>query len=172
MKNGRHEIDCGHLGSMIMFKTEDNYNLYFDGMISQAHETNFKELIEKHQLDPKILDLLKINYNFTINDSYSLHQVILWLLYKTLESYAITIIFSETDHPYGCEYQSKVDFYVEANGSFDYELKNSIFFYADSAQSEECKKRIKERSIGFDKDCRVKGNVEAMDLESFVKSIA
>ena len=156
---------------MIMFKTEDNYNLYFDGMIAQVHEASFKKLIEEHQLDPEILNLLKRHYNFTISDSYNLHQILLWALYRILGSYAITIMFAEVEHPYGCEYQSRVDFYVEANGSFDYELKNSIFLYADSAQSEECKKRIEERSIGFDKDCRVQGNIGAMDLKSFVNSM-
>ena len=154
-----------------MFRTEDNYNLYFDGVISQNNRAIMAKLIQQHQLDMEVIKLVDRHHNFRIHDSYSSHRILIWILYEALGVYAITIFFAELEHPPGCEYQSRVDFYVAGNGSFDYELKNSIFLYTDSAQSEECKQRIEERSIGFDKDCRVKGNIEAMDLESFVNSI-
>ena len=154
-----------------MFKTNDNYNLYFDGVISLDQEASFKKLIDKHQLDVELTNLLKMHHNFTINNSYKLHKSLLWILYDTLGEYAITVFFAEAEHPLGCEYQSKVDFYVDARGNFDYESKNNLFLYDDHESSDECIARIAQKSVGFDKDCRVKGNIKGMDIEAFVESV-
>ena len=35
-----------------MFRTGDNYNLYYDGLISEEQETNPKSLIMQHQISP------------------------------------------------------------------------------------------------------------------------
>ncbi len=155
-----------------MFKTEDNYNLYFDGAISSDQEAIFEKLIEKYQLDAKFINLLKQHHNFRILDSYNLHRSVIWFLCQSLQSYAITIYFAEVEHPAGCEYQSKVDFYVDMSGHFDYELRNSLFLYDDYESSSECMERITQSSVGFDKDCKVRGNMRRMDLEAFVKSIS
>jgi hypothetical protein len=155
-----------------MFKTDDNYNLYFDGALSQDHKKNLEKLIHEYQLDPKFINLLKRQYNFRIYNSYNLHKILLWVLYEALGPYAITIFFAEIEHPAGCEYQSRVDFYLDLNGNFDYELKNSLFLYAEHDSSDECKERIDQKLIGFDKDCRVRGNISASDLETFVKSLS
>ena len=155
-----------------MFRTEDNYNLYFDGVISQNNRAIMAKLIQQHQLDMEVIKLVDRHHNFRIHDSYSSHRILLWILYEALGVYAITIFFAELEHPPGCEYQSRVDFYVAGNGSFDYELKNSLFTYAERDLSDECKERIEQESIGFDKDCRVRGNMRRMDLETFEKSIS
>ena len=154
-----------------MFKTEDNYNLYFDGVVSQDHIAVLEELVRKHELQPEFINLVKRDHNFRIHHSYNRHRSLLWVLYKTLGPYAITIFFAELEHPRGCEYQSRVDFYVEVNGRFEYELKNSLFLYADYDGSEECQGRIEERSMGFDEDRIVRGNIQEMDLETFEKSV-
>ncbi len=49
-----------------MFKTDDNYNLYYDGTVSGDQETAFQTLIEEHQLSPEFTELLKRDYNFLI----------------------------------------------------------------------------------------------------------
>jgi hypothetical protein len=154
-----------------MLKTEDNYNLYFDGVISQNNREIFAKLIIKHQLDTELINLVERQHNFRIYSSYNSHGIVLWILYKVLGEYAITIFFAELDHPFGCEYQSRVDFYVAGNGNFDYELKNSLFIYAEFDLSDKCKERIEQESIGFGKDCTVRDNMRRMDLEAFEKSI-
>jgi hypothetical protein len=88
-----------------------------------------------------------------------------------LGPFAITIFFAENDHPPGCEYRAKVDFYVDATGNFDYELKNHLFIYEDFRLSEKCEERKAQESIGFEKDRRIKGNIREMELETFIKSI-
>ena len=155
-----------------MFKTEDNYNLYFDGVISGNNREIFAKLTRQHQLDMELANLVERHHNFRIYDSYNSHRILLWILYKALGEYAITIFFAEFEHPPGCEYQSRIDFYVAANGSFDYELKNSLFRYAENDLSGKCKERIEKESIGFDKDWKARGNMRIMDLEAFVKSIS
>ena len=155
-----------------MFKTDDNYNLYFDGVISSDQEDSFKKLLEDHQLDLEITNLLKIHHNLRINNSYKLHKIVLWVLYEALGPYAISIFFAEIEHPPGCEYQSRVDFYVDVSGNFDYELRNGLFLYDDHESSDECIERIAQKSAGFDKDCRIRGNIKGMDLETFIKSIS
>ena len=154
-----------------MFRTDDNYNLYYDGMISEDQEANFKTLIEQHQLSAEFAALLKRHYNFSIPNTYGEHKKLLWILFKTLGPFAITILSAEEVHPPGCEYQVRVDFYIEANGNFDYELKNSLFLYDDYGSSDECKERIERKAIGFDKDCRVKANMGQMDLNDFIEKI-
>ena len=155
-----------------MFKTDDNYNLYYDGVISQDQESKFKELVQKHQLQPNFIDLVKRHHNFMINNSFNLHRILLWSLYDILESYAITIFFAEAEHPLGCEYKSRIDFFVDINGSFDYELKNSLYIYGDYDLSDECEERNEHDSIGFDKDCRVRGNIRGMDLDTFLDTVS
>lgn len=154
-----------------MFKTEDNYNLYFDGRVSQNHEANFKKLIQQNQLDPELINLPKQQHNLRIYDSYKLHKVLLWILYEVLGPYAITIFFAEVEHPRGCEYQCRVDFYLGVNRRYDYELKNTLFLYEDHGLSDEYKRRVEKKSFGFDRDCRHKGEISGMDLETFVKTL-
>ena len=154
-----------------MFDTEDNYNLYYDGVISGDQEEEFEQLIKKYQLQPDFINLIKQHHNFVIHNSFNMHRILLWGLYQVLRSYAITIFFAETEHPHGCEYQSKIDFFVGTNGRFDYELKNSLYIHGDNNPSDECEERIEQESIGFDKDCRVRSDIRAMDLNVFVDSI-
>ena len=154
-----------------MFKTEDNYNLYFDGRVSQNHEANFKKLIQKNQLDPELVNLPGRQHNVRIYDSYKHHRVLLWALYEVLGPYAITIFFAEVEHPHGCEYQCRVDFYVGVNKRYDYELKNSLFLHEDHRLSDECKRRVEKKSFGFDPDCRHKGDMSGLNMEAFVKSV-
>jgi hypothetical protein len=154
-----------------MFRTDDNYNLYYDGLISEEQETNFKTLIMKHQISTDFTALLKRDYNFRISNTYGEHKKLIWILYKTLKLFAISALFAEEAHPSGCEYEAKVDFYIEASGNFEYELKNNLFLYEDYGSSDECKDRIARKSIGFDKNCRIRGNMEEMGLNDFVKKI-
>ena len=152
-----------------MFKTEDNYNLYYDGGVSEDQATSFKNLIEEHQLSSEMTALLEKHFNFRAYNTYSDHTKLLWVLYKTLGSFAITILFAEEDHPHGCEYQARVDFIVDAGGNFDYEFKNSLFLYETHALSDPCEERFAQKTIGFDQDCRMRGSLAGMDLEAFLR---
>jgi hypothetical protein len=154
-----------------MFRTDDNYNLYFDGVVSKDSEANFNKLIEEYQLDAELAALLKRQHNFRIYNSYEEHKMFLWSLYRALGPFAITIFFAEDDHPRGCEYQARVDFYIDGTGNFDYELKNSLFRYEEYELTEECKERIEQKLVGFEEDCRIKGSIGEMNPEAFVKSI-
>jgi len=155
-----------------MFETDDNYNLYYDGVVSEDQENEFKELINEYEMSGEFLNLLERHYDFRITNTYNDHKKLIWVLYKTLGSFAITIFFAEHEHPPACEYQAKADFYVEPNGNFEYELKNQVFIYDDVESSAECQERVARKSIGFDKDFRSKGNVRGMDLKDFTASIA
>ena len=154
-----------------MFKTEDNYNLYYDGRVSEDQATSFKKLIEKHELSSEMTALLEKHFNFRTYNTYNDHRKLLWVLYKTLGSFAITILFAEEDHPHGCEYQARVDFIVDAGGNFDYEFKNDLFLYETQAPSDQCEERIAQKTMGFDQDCRIKGSLADMDLEEFLWKI-
>jgi len=154
-----------------MFRTDDNYNLYYDGLISEEQETNLKSLIMQHQISTEFAALLKRDYNFKIFNTYGEHKKLIWILYKTLGVFALSALFAEEIHPAGCEYEAKVDFYIEASGNFEYELKNNLFLYDDYGSSEECIERIALKSIGFDKNCRIRGNMGEMDVSDFVKKI-
>lgn len=154
-----------------MSRTDDNYNLYFDGLVSEEQENNFKKLTDNHNLASELAGLLKIHHNFRTTNTYDQHKTLLWVLYKTLGPFAITIYFAEEDHPSGCEFQAKVDFYIDAAGNFDYERKNNLFVYEDYKLSDECEERKEQKLVGFEKDCRTKGNIKDMDSESFTKSI-
>jgi hypothetical protein len=154
-----------------MFRTDDNYNLYYDGVVSKEQETNFKTLIMQHQIATEFAALLKRDYNFKISNTYGEHKKLIWILYKTLGLFAISALFAEEAHPPGCEYEARVDFYIEANGNFEYELKNNLFLYEDYGSSDECKDRIARKSIGFDKNCRIRANMGKMDLNDFVAKI-
>ncbi len=154
-----------------MFRTEDNYNLYFDGTISAENESNFKKLLAEYELAPEFANLLTRQHNFRIYNSYNEHKTLLWVLYEILGQFAITLFFAEADHPHGCEYQSRVDFFIDAGGKFHYELKNSIFMYEDYEVSTECKERIEQGSVGFDTDCSIKDAIQGMDVKTFVKRI-
>jgi hypothetical protein len=50
-------------------------------------------------------------------------------------------------------------------------MKNSLFKYDNYAMLDECKERIEKGSIGFEKDCKVRGNMREMQLEHFLKSL-
>ena len=154
-----------------MFRTDDNYNLYYDGVISKEEETTFQTLIMQNQIATEFEVLLKTDYNFKISNTYGDHKKLLWILYKTLGSFAISALFAEEAHPPGCEYEARVDFYIEANGSFEYELRNNLFLYEDYGSSEECRDRIARKSIGFDKNCRIRGNMGEMALNDFIAKI-
>ena len=154
-----------------MLRTDDNYNLYYDGAVSPEQETNFKALIRQHQVATEFAVLLQRDYNFNISNTYGEHGKLLWILYQTLGPFAISAIFAEEVHPPGCEYEARVDFYVEANGNFEYELRNNLFLYDDYGSSDECQERIARNSIGFDKNCRIRGNMRGMELTDFVKKI-
>lgn len=154
-----------------MFSTADNYNLYYDDMVSPEQEANFKDLLAQHHIRTEFAALLKQEYNFNITNTYGEHKKLISILYHTLGSFAISALFAEKVHPPGCEYEARVDFYVEANGNFEYELKNNLFLYEDYGSSDECKERIARKSIGFDKNCRIRGNMGGMDLTDFVKKI-
>ena len=153
-----------------MLKTDDNYNLYYDERVSEDYYTDLKELIEKHQLASEFLALLGNHFNFRIHNTYNDHKKLLWLLYKTLGPFAITILFAEENHPHGCEYQARVDFFVDGSGSFDYELKNSLFLYETKKLSDECEERLAQGSIGFQPDRRINGNLVGMTLETFLEA--
>ncbi|UCF01341.1 MAG: hypothetical protein JSV14_13325 [Deltaproteobacteria bacterium] len=155
-----------------MFRTDDNYNLYYDGAISRDQETAFQTLIAEHQLSPEFTELLKRHYNFSIKNSYHDHKKLLWIFYKVFGSFAITIFSAEEEHPHGCEYQSRVDYFIDENGNYEYEMKNSLFKYDNYEMSDECKERIEKGSAGYEKDCKVRGYIEEMQLEPFVKSLA
>jgi len=154
-----------------MFETDDNYNLYYDGVVTEGQVTEFKELVKEYEISGEFLALLKRQYDFGISNTYNNHKKLIWVLYKTLGSFAITIFFAEHEHPPACEYQAKADFYVEANGNFEYELQNQIFMYDNVESSAECEERIARGSIGFDKDLKIKGNIQGMDLTDFTTSI-
>ena len=151
-----------------MFRTNDNYYLYYDEIVSEEHYTNLKELINEHQLSSEFPALLGKHFNFTIHNTYNDHRKLLWVLYQTLGPFAVTILFAEEEHPHGCEYQARVDFYVDASGSFDYDLKNSLFQYETKKLSDECEERLAQKSIGFEVDGRIKGNLMGMDLKTFL----
>lgn len=151
-----------------MFRTDDNYNLYYDERVSQDLYTDLKKLIEEHQLTSEFLALLGNHFNFSMHNTYSDHRKFLWVLYQTLGPFAITILFAEENHPHGCEYQARVDFLVDGSGSFDYELKNSLFLYETRKLSDACEERIARGSIGFEPDLKMKGNLATIDLEAFL----
>ena len=155
-----------------MFSTDDNYNLYYDGVVSKEQEASFKTLVMQHQIATEFAVLLKKDYNFNISNTYDEHKRLIWILYRTLGPFGLSAIFAEKVHPPGCEYEARVDFYVEAKGNFEYELKNSLFLYDDYGSSDECQERIARKSIGFDKNCRIRGNMGGMDLTDFVRKIA
>ena len=154
-----------------MHRTDDNYNLYFDGELSKDHQESFEKLIDQHDMDSEFLNLLGRNHNFAMKNTYNQHKKLLWTLYKSIRSFAVTIFFAEYDHPYGCEYQAKVDFYLDEIGRFEYELKNNLFFYDGQKLSDECKERREQRAPGFEADYVRKGNIREMDLEAFVASV-
>jgi len=155
-----------------MFSTDDNYNLYYDGVVSKEQEASFKTLVMQHQIATEFAVLLKKDYNFNISNTYDEHKRLIWILYRTLGPFGLSAIFAEKVHPPGCEYEARVDFYVEAKGNFEYELKNKLFLYDDYGSSDECQERIARKSIGFDKNCRIRGNMGGMDLTDFVRKIA
>jgi hypothetical protein len=155
-----------------MFSTDDNYNLYYDGVVSKEQEASFKTLVMQHQIATEFAVLLKKDYNFNISNTYDEHKRLIWILYRTLGPFGLSAIFAEKVHPPGCEYEARVDFYVEAKGNFEYELKNKLFLYDDYGSSDECQERIARESIGFDKNCRIRGNMGGMDLTDFVRKIA
>lgn len=154
-----------------MYRTDDNYNLYYDGTISGDQETAFQTLIAEHQLSLKFTELLKRHHDFRIKNSYDGHKKLLWILHKVFGSFAITIFSAEEEHPLGCEYQSKVDYFVDENGNYEYEMKNSLFKYDNYEMSDECNERIAEGAAGFEKDCKLRGNMGEMQLEPFAKSL-
>ena len=157
-----------------MFRTGDNYNLYYDGLISEEQETNLKSLIMQHQKSTDFAALLKRDYNLKIFNTYGEHKKLIWILCKTLGVLALSALFAEEIHPTGCEYKARVDFFIEASGNFEYELKNNLFLYEDYGFWEECKERIALKSIGCDKNCRIRGNMGnmgSMDINDFVKKI-
>ena len=154
-----------------MFRTDDNYNLYYDGTASRDQETAFQELIEEHQLSGEFTELLKRDFNFKINNSYDDHKKFLWIFYKVFGSFAITIFFAEEEHPHGCEYQARVDYFVDESENYEYEMKNHLFRYDSYGMSDECKERIEKGSTGFEKDCKVRGNMGQMQLEPFIRSL-
>jgi hypothetical protein len=155
-----------------MFRTDDNYNLYYDETISGDQETAFQKLIEEHQLSPEFTELLKRDYNFQIKNSYDDHKKLLWIFYTVFGSFAVTIFFAEEEHPPGCEYQARVDYFVDESGNYEYEMKNHLFQYGTYGISDECNERIEKGTIGFENDCKVKGSMREMQLESFLKSLA
>ena len=78
-----------------MFRTDDNYNLYYDGVVSKEQEKNFKALLVQHQIATEFATLLKRDYNFRISNSYGEHKKLIWVLYKTLGLFAISALFAE-----------------------------------------------------------------------------
>ena len=154
-----------------MDKTNDSYNLYFDGRIEEDHEARIAEQLEEHNLDTTLVGVIKQHYNFTTTNSYKEHRILLWLLWQTLESYAVTIFFAEDPHPAGCEYQTKVDFIVHEGGAFEYELKASLWIHEDEPMLDECRERIEKKQPGFETDKKVRGNITQLTLESFIETI-
>ena len=154
-----------------MDKTNDSYNLYFDGRVEADHEARFAEQLEEHNLDTTLVGVLRHHYNFTTTNSYNEHRILLWALWQTLESYAVTIFFTEDPHPAGCEYQAKVDFIVHEGGAFEYELKTSLWIHEDEPMLDECRERIEKKQAGFETDKKVRGNITQLTLESFVETV-
>lgn len=154
-----------------MHRTDDNYNLYFDGELSKHHQETFKNLIDRNKIAGEFVGLLKREYNCALKNSYNEHKILLWILYKSINSFAITIFFAEDDHPYGCEYQAKVDFCLDESGQFEYELKNHLVLHYGQDFSDACKERIEQKTVGFEADCVRQGNIREMDLEAFIASL-
>lgn len=155
-----------------MFRTDDNYNLYYDGTVSGDQETEFRKLVGEYQLPPEFTALLKRDYNFQINNSYDDHKKLLWIFHKVFGSFAITIFFAEEEHPPGCEYQARVDFFVDERGNYEYERKNHLFRYDNYGMSDECNDRVEKGSTGFEKDCKIRGILGKMQLEPFIRSLS
>jgi hypothetical protein len=139
-----------------MFRADDDYNLSYDGLISEEQETNFQSLIMEHQMSTGFEAFLKTDYNSTIHNTYDEHKKLIWILYESLGIFALSALFAEEAHPTGCEYEARVDFYIEASAHFEYELKNNLFLYEDYGSSHECIERIALKSIGFDENCRIR----------------
>ena len=154
-----------------MFRTDDNYNPYYDGLISKEQESNLKNLIMQHQISTEFATLLKRDYNFKIFNKCGEHKKLIRILYKILGVFALSALFAEELSPTGCEYEARVNFYIEESGNFAYELKNNLFLYDDYGSSEKCNERIALKSIGFDKNCKIRGNMGDMDINDFVKKI-
>ncbi|UCG14704.1 MAG: hypothetical protein JSU72_09765 [Deltaproteobacteria bacterium] len=154
-----------------MYRTLDSYNLYYDGIIEKTQQNTFGKLIKKHNMNSRFEALLGQHYNYTMASSYGEYKSLLWILWQTLATFAITIFFSEDDHPPGCEYQTKVDFFIDEVGNFEYEVKNNLLIHEDEIMSKTCKERIERKSVAFDKDYKVKRNIEELTLESFIKII-
>ena len=64
-----------------MFKTDDNYNLYFDGSLPEDEEIKFKKLLDDHKLAPEFINLLKIDFNFRLSNTYDVDNKLIWVLY-------------------------------------------------------------------------------------------
>jgi hypothetical protein len=65
-----------------------------------------------------------------------------------------------------------VDYFVDESGNYEYEMKNHLFKYDSYGMSDECKERVTKGYTGFEKDCKVRGNMGEMQLEPFIRSLA
>ena len=57
-----------------MFRTDDNYNLYYDGVMFEDQENNLRALINEYELSGEFSSLLKIYHNFRLYSLYSEYQ--------------------------------------------------------------------------------------------------
>jgi hypothetical protein len=158
-------------GVRTMIRTEDSYNLYYDGEVEETQKVMYRQLIEEYQLSSDFFGLLGQEYHFTMRDSYNQHGPLIWLLSKALKTFAISIFFAEIEHPQGCRYQTKVDFMLEEQGHFVYERKNGLLMIDDDKISEECMKRMNLKSVALEDDHKVTSNRVGLSYESFVDMI-
>lgn len=57
-----------------MFRTDDNYNLYYDGVVFENQENNLRALINEYELSGEFSSLLKTHHNFRLYSLYSEYQ--------------------------------------------------------------------------------------------------
>ncbi len=74
-----------------MFRTDANYNLYYDGVVSEDLENNFRALLNEYQLSGEFSGLLKTHHNFRLYNFYSEHHRLIWIPCKILGTFTITI---------------------------------------------------------------------------------
>jgi len=150
-------------------RKEETYNLDFDGRITGEHKGKFRKLIEKHQLNSNFIGLLKKPHNLVTSDSYGEYKTLLWILYETLETFSIRILFIEDCVPEGCKFRSNADFCVDENGNFKFEFKNQLVIHETLELSADCREQLKEKSETYEKDSKITGNIRGIDFRTFLE---
>lgn len=74
-----------------MFRTDANYNLYYDGVVSEDLENNFRALLNEYQLSGEFLGLLETHHNFRLYNFYSEYHRLIRIPCKILGTFTIII---------------------------------------------------------------------------------